>query len=229
MREDCPMSETDEDVARRERLRALGVFQSVRATFDARDVPEQPVALLARWLDEAIDACVREPHAMSVATVDEDGRPASRMLILKGLADGQMQFASNRSSRKGRELDAAPWAAITVYWSEQGRQVRARGRVLDLGPEAGAADVCARPADSRAAALASPQSEVLDRPEDVDAAFAEARERIERDPRLVAADWALYSLVPDELEFWQADPERRHVRLRYLLDGDGWRRELLWP
>lgn len=223
------MSETDEDVARRERLRALKVFESLRATWDARDVPEHPVVLLAQWLDEAIDAGVREPHAMSVATVDAQCRPSSRMLILKGLSDGQIQFASNRLSRKGLELGIVPWAAITVYWSEQGRQVRARGHVVDLGYEAGAADFAARPPDARAATLASPQSSVLERPEDVDAAFAAARACLEQDPETVARDWAQYTFVPDEMEFWQADPERRHVRLQYKLSDEIWNRAMLWP
>lgn len=224
------MGETPEDVARRERLRALQVFESTRATFDARDVPEHPVALLGRWLDEAIDAGVREPHAMSVATVDAQCRPTSRMLILRGLADDQVQFASNRQSRKGLELSLVPWAAITIYWSEQSRQVRARGHVYDRGIEAGEADFAARPADARAAALASPQSSVLDRVEDVDEAFAAARACLEDDPGMVAREWASYSFVPDEMEFWQADPERRHVRLNYRLEEEaGWVREMLWP
>jgi pyridoxamine 5'-phosphate oxidase len=207
----------------------LRVFDGPLPPFDTDSAPEQPAELFLRWLLEAVDAEVREPHAMTLSTVDRDGRPSSRVLILKGLADGQWQFATSRTSRKGQELEHTPWAAASFYWPQLGRQVRLRGRVLDAGPEEAARDFLARPQDSRAESLVGHQSEVLDDPADLDAAIARARKRVVADPERVPEHWALYRLAPDEVEFWQADAARRHVRLRYLLSNARWRRQLLWP
>jgi len=181
--------------ALRARLRALPVFDVDLPPFDPAGAPERPEELFAMWLLEAIDAGVHEPHAMDLGTVDADGRPSGRTLILKGIADGGWEFATDRTSRKGHELADRPWAAMTFHWREQGRQVRVRGRVLDAGAEAAARDHRARP-------TADPAEPV---PE----------------------DWVVYRLLPDEVEFWQADRGRDHVRLHYRLDGGAWRRDRL--
>ena len=217
----------DEEI--REQLRALRVFDSDRPTFDLEAVPDHPAELFLQWLTEAIEAEVHAPHAMTLATVDEDGRPTTRVLLLKGLDDGRWQFASSRTSRKGREIAARPWGAATFYWREQSRQVRLRGRILDGGAEAAAGDFLGRPVDARVEALGGRQSEVLDDPDQLVAAAEAARRDIEADPELVPEHWALYHLVPDEVEFWQGDASRRHVRLRYLLVHDAWTRDVLWP
>lgn len=213
----------------RSRLRELQVFEGGLAQFDVSDAPAHPAELFLRWLAEAIDADVREPHAMTLSTVDRDGRPSSRVLILKGLSDGRWEFATSRRSRKGEELSAHGWAALSFYWSEFGRQVRIRGRVLDAGPERGALDFLARSGGARAEALAGTQSAVLSDPADLDAALREAGELVERDPHIVDEDWVLYGLAADEVEFWQAHPERRHIRLRYRLRAGAWLQERLWP
>jgi len=197
--------------------------------FDVSKVPAHPAELFLEWIEAAILAGVREPHAMTLSTVDEHGRPSSRVLILKGLGDGRWEFASSRLSRKGGELQQSPWAALSFYWSEQGRQVRVRGQVLPAGPQRSAADFLARSPAARAEALAGTQSEVLDDPQDLAAALDGAAARLQREPETVSEDWTLYGLAADEVEFWQADRERRHVRLRYLLRNGVWTRERLWP
>jgi pyridoxamine 5'-phosphate oxidase len=217
----------DEEI--REQLRGLKVFDVERPAFDLEAVPEHPAELFLRWLTEAIDAGVQAPHAMTLGTVDEDGRPSTRVLLLKGLDDGRWQFASSRTSRKGREIAATPWGAATFYWREQSRQIRLRGRILDGGAEAAARDFLDRPVDARVEALAGRQSEPLDDPGDLVAAAEAARRQVEADPELVPEHWALYHLVPDEVEFWQGDRTRRHVRLRYRFAGGVWTRETLWP
>lgn len=179
----------------RDRLRALPVFAGELPAFDPADAPAHPAELFAAWLLEAIDAGLREPHAMTLSTVDADGRPSARVLILKAVDDGRWQFASSRTSRKGEELAGSPWVAMTFWWSELGRQVRLRGKVLDAGPEAGLRDFLARPAGSQDPALAD--------------------------------SWALYHLIPDEIEFFQGDADRDHVRLRYLLVAGAWKRDVL--
>jgi pyridoxamine 5'-phosphate oxidase len=211
------------------RLRELKVFEGRLAQFDSSSAPAHPAELFLQWLEEAIEAGVREPHAMTLSTVDADARPSSRVLILKGLSDGRWEFASSRLSRKGRELEGNGWAALSFYWSEQGRQVRVRGRVLPAGPDRSAADFLARSAGARAEALAGIQSEVLSSRVDLEEALSEATQLIERRPQTVAEEWSLYGLAADEVEFWQAHPERRHIRVRYQLRAGAWSREQLWP
>ena len=213
----------------RARLRDLEVFEGKLAHFDVSEAPAHPAELFRRWLEEAIEAGVREPHAMTLSTVDHEGRPSSRVLILKGLGDGRWEFATSRSSRKGRELEGNGWGALGFYWSEQGRQVRVRGRVLAAGTDRSTADFLARSRGARAEALAGTQSEVLSDPADLEEALREAGELVEREPGVVAEEWTVYGLAADEVEFWQAHPERRHVRLRYLLREGVWIREQLWP
>lgn len=213
----------------RARLRELPVFEGELPVFEVSGAPSHPAELFLRWLEEAIERGVREPHAMTLGTVDGEGRPSSRVLILKGLGDGRWEFAASSASRKGRELAGSGWAALGFYWSELGRQVRVRGRVLAAGTDRSAADFLARSEGARREALAGTQSEVLKDPADLEAALREADALIEQNPRVVAEEWTLYGLAADEVEFWQADAERRHTRLRYLLREGAWLREQLWP
>lgn len=166
---------------------------------------------------------------MVLSTVDGDGRPSSRVLLLKDVSDGRWEFATSRSSRKGRELERSPWAAINFHWPGTGRQVRLRGRVLDAGPEAAARDYLARPQTSRAASWIGRQSEELVDRAELDSVARQAEERVAADPDSVPEDWAVYQLIADEVEFWQADRDRRHLRLSFRLSGGRWRRQLLWP
>ena len=213
----------------RVRLQALRVFDVELPAFDTDRTPEDPAELFRDWLLEAIEAGVREPHAMTLSTVNDDARPSSRALILKGLANGRWQFATSRNSRKGHELASTPWAAANFYWSEVGRQVRLRGGVLQGTTAEAARDFLARGNDSRAESLVGNQSAVLIDRTGLDAALEEARARVTADPQLVPEHWAPYHLIADAVEFWQADHARRHVRLRYELIGQRWSRELLWP
>jgi pyridoxamine 5'-phosphate oxidase len=220
---------TDDDADLRLKLRALRVFDVDIPAFDTEHAPDDPVVLFREWLVGAIDAGVRDPHAMTLSTIDEDGHPNSRVLLLKGLSGGRWQFATSRNSRKGHELASTPWAAANFYWREIGRQVRASGRVLSGTPEESARDFLARGTDSRAESLIGNQSSVLADPAELDGALDDARARVAEDPSLVPEHWTLYHLIPDEVEFWQADRARRHVRLRYKLRDQRWARELLWP
>ncbi len=222
------MTSADPD-ALQGRLRGLAVFPDEMPAFDTDVAPEHPAELFLSWLAAAIDDGVRGPHAMTLSTVDADARPSSRVLILKGVDDGRWQFATSRGSRKGAELRANPWAAAVFHWPELGRQVRLRGRVLDAGPEAAARDFLARPPGSRAESMSGNQSRTLDRPDDLDAAFDDAQARLEAEPGLVPDHWVLYQLVPDEVEFWQGDRDRRHIRLLYELEDSRWARRRLWP
>ncbi|GAC1440637.1 MAG: pyridoxal 5'-phosphate synthase [Solirubrobacteraceae bacterium] len=211
------------------RLRALRVFDDKLPAFAPERAPEQPGDLFREWLLEAIECGVRAPHAMTLSTVDGDGHPDARVLILRGTLGDRWEFASSRASRKGRELAAAPWAALTFHWPERGRQVRVRGRVDDAGPAAAGRDFLARGPGSRAESLPGRQSAELSNRGELRAAFARARELVDADPSLVPEHWALFRLEADEVEFWQADRERQHVRLQYARAAAHWRKTLLWP
>ena len=214
----------------RDLLRGLPVFAGELPDFHPDQAPGDPVDLFADWLAAAIAAQVPEPHVMSLATVAVDGRPSSRMLILKDVEPaGRWYFASTSTSRKGRELAERPYAALGFYWPQMGRQIRIGGRVEPAGRERSQADFLARPPASRMEGLVGRQSEVLADPAELAAALIAARAEVEADPQRVAPAWTLYGLRADEVEFWQGDKDRRHIRLRYQREGQEWSRRRLWP
>ena len=211
-------------------LRSQQVFPAGMPEFDPAAAPDDPVTLFMDWLEAAIGDAVPAPHAMTLATADEQGRPSSRVLICKDVdGDGRWYFASGAASGKGRDLAVNPHAAVSFWWPQQGRQIRIRGQALPAGRQASAADFLARPAASRAEALIGRQSEPLDNLAELDRAFRQAQARVTADPGLIAPAWTLYALTAEEAEFWQGDPQRRHVRLRYRRAGSAWTRQLLWP
>ncbi|WP_405607723.1 pyridoxal 5'-phosphate synthase [Streptomyces sp. NBC_01511] len=229
----------------RELLRGLEVFAGTLPDFDPAAVPAEPVALFVSWLSEALAAGVREPHAMTLSTVDEAGEPQARVLILKNVDASGWQFAAHGGSPKGRQVAARPSAALTFYWPLQGRQIRVRGAVAAESAERSAADFLARSPRARAEALLGRQSRHLADPAERDLAMAASLERVDRQPDLVAEEWRLYTLVPTDVEFWQGDKGRSHTRLRYERTESGsgvgsvadaapashprWRKRLLWP
>jgi pyridoxamine 5'-phosphate oxidase len=210
-------------------LRGLAVFAGDLPEFDTGAAPGDPVALFTEWLRLAIRQGIPEPHVMTLSTVDAMGNPSSRALILKDVDESGWQFASTSAGRKGCELAGRPYAALNFYWQPLGRQVRVRGPVRSLGPEAGACDFLARSAGARAESLAGRQSEPLGHTDQIETAAREARERLTAQPDLVSPDWTLYTVQPDEVEFWQADKQRRHRRLHYTRRDGGWAKGLLWP
>ena len=148
----------------RDLLRGLPVFDRPLPAFDTELVPSEPSALFLSWLHAAIDAGVSEPHAMTLSTVDAEGRPDARVLILKDIDADGWQFATATTSAKGTQLAARPHAALSFHWREQGRQVRVRGAVTAADPGVSAADFLAKPDGSRIAGLVGRQSAVLEDP-----------------------------------------------------------------
>ena len=213
----------------RDLLRGLPVFDRPLPAFDTEAVPAEPSDLFLSWLHEAIDAGVCEPHAMTLSTVDGAGRPDARVLILKDVSAAGWQFATATTSAKGTQLTASAHAALSFHWREQGRQVRVRGEVAAAHPSVSAADFLAKPDGSRIAGLVGRQSAVLEDPRKLALEIEAARQRLADDPLAVAPDHAVYELTPAEVEFWQGDRQRQHVRLRYRRSGGGWVTERLWP
>lgn len=214
---------------RRSLLRSLPVFAVDLPEFHADHAPDDPAGLFLTWLTAAIDAGVREPHAMTLSTTDLNGQPDARVLILKDLDAHGWWFASSSVSPKGRQLTQCPAAALTFHWPDMGRQVRVRGSVEVAARERCAADFRNRGVGARAIALACRESETLQDAAECTAAVSAARKQLEEDATLVSPTWTLYAVVPKEIEFWQADTDRQHVRLQYLRDSGQWTHGLLWP
>ncbi|MFC7306270.1 pyridoxal 5'-phosphate synthase [Streptomyces monticola] len=214
-------------------LRSQRVWDIELPAFDPLTAPPAPTALFHQWFAEAVAAGQAEPHTMQLATVDEDGGPDVRTLMLHGAAGDSWQFASHATSRKGRQLAARPRAALHFYWPACGRQIRIRGRVTAEPPAAARDDLHARSTGALAAALVGHQSEPLVSQEELAHASAAAWKRAQAEPDADVPSWTLYTLAADEAEFFQGDERRRHVRLAYRREpgapGDGWVTQLLWP
>jgi pyridoxamine 5'-phosphate oxidase len=213
----------------RDLLRTLRVFDRPLPGFDTSTVPDEPVSLFASWLGEAVEAKVVEPHVMTLSTVDPQGRPDARVVILRNVSPEGWQFTASATGAKGAQLAANPQAALSFYWREQGRQVRVRGRVAAAAQTTSAADFLGQSEGSRIADLVGQQSTVLEDPAELARGMEAARQRLAADPRLLAHDYTVYVLTPAEVEFWQGDHQRQHIRLRYRRTGAGWVTERLWP
>ncbi|WP_406183339.1 pyridoxal 5'-phosphate synthase [Streptomyces sp. NBC_01006] len=212
-------------------LHSLRVWDGPLPGFDPDAAPAEPLALFREWFLHAAAAGQPEPHTMSLATVDADGRPDVRTLMLHD-ADGHgWHFASHATSAKGRQLAGHPDAALGFYWPAVARQVRIRGRVTARGPQESRADLAVRSRGALAAALTGRQSEVLDSVDELRRVSEAAWERAGSEPDAPAPTWTRYVLDPTEVEFFQGDPARRHIRLRYRRSpgATAWTRELLWP
>ncbi|MFH8452548.1 pyridoxal 5'-phosphate synthase [Streptomyces fungicidicus] len=215
-----------------ELLRSLRVWDPETTdlpAFDPAAAPAEPLPLFTRWFAEAAAAGQAEPHTMSLATADPDGLPDVRIVTLHGADDDGWSFATHAHSRKGGHLAARPYAALAFYWPVLGRQVRVRGPVRTAPAEEAQADLHARSTGALAAALTGRQSGPLGSPEELARASEAAWERARREPDAPAPSWTLYRLRADEVEFFQGEARRRHVRLRYRRSGADWVRESLWP
>jgi len=189
-----------------------------------------PFAQFRRWLEEAVAAQLYEPLAMTLTTCALDGKPAARMVLLRGFDERGFVFYSNRTSRKGRELAAHPDAALVLYWAELHRQIRIEGKTECATDAESNAYFQSRPRGHQLSAWASSQSAIIP-----DRAFLE-REMAELTARYDGKEvprpphWGGYRVVPATIEFWQGRPNRLHDRLLYSRREDGiWRRERLSP
>ncbi|MEO5665999.1 MAG: pyridoxamine 5'-phosphate oxidase [Nocardioides sp.] len=196
---------------------------------DVPDLAADPFLMFQRWLGEALDAGLHEPNAMVLSTVDGDGRPSSRMVLLKGLDERGFVLFTNQSSRKADELAANPRCALLFPWHPLERQVRIEGTASVLEREAVEAYHRSRPRPAQLGAWASLQSRPVASRAELNAAYDAMVERFEGHDVPAPDHWGGYRIEPETVEFWQGRPGRMHDRLVYERDGAGWRIQRLAP
>lgn len=200
-----------------------------RASLSEEDVHPDPIEQFSKWFGEAIAAQVPEANAMSVSTVGANGRPSSRILLIKDFDQRGFTFFTNYESRKGNELLDNQYAALLFYWIELERQVRIEGRVERISAAENDAYFQSRPLKSRLGAIASSQSRPIDSRATLENRLAQVEQQYGEHP-VRPAHWGGYRLVPDYLEFWQGRPSRFHDRIAYTRQPDGnWQRQRLQP
>jgi pyridoxamine 5'-phosphate oxidase len=189
-----------------------------------------PLDLFRTWLGEAERSEPSHPNACSLATIGADGRPSVRIVLLRGLDPRGFSFFTNFGSRKGRDLSATPWAAMTFHWKTLSKQVRIEGAVEKVEGADADAYWGTRPRASQIAAWASAQSETLPDRSTLDEAVARTTARFEGGPVPRPPFWGGYRLRPDRIEFWQEGASRLHTRWEYeRRAGDVWVSRSLWP
>ncbi len=205
-------------------------MEYTRGVLDEESAGGDPIALFQRWLKDAIDNEPMDVTAMTLATSSPDGRPASRIVLLRGVDEGGFVFFTSYESRKAEELAANPNASLTFFWPTLQRQVRVEGHVTKTTRQESETYFATRPRGSQIGAWASLQSQVLPNRDQLEAQVAELEQRFKGGDVPCPPNWGGYLVTPKVIEFWQGRESRLHDRLRFTQQpGDVWLIERLSP
>lgn len=194
------------------------------------DLETDPMAQFAKWFEQALAANLVEPNAMTLATADREGRPSARIVLLKGIDERGFTFFTNYESRKGRELNENPNAALVLFWAELERQVCIAGTTSKISREESAKYFNSRPKGGRLAAWVSSQSEAVADRSVLESRLNEMLAKYPGEEVPLPPYWGGFSLAPNRIEFWQGRPNRLHDRFQYLKQSDNrWQIERLSP
>ncbi len=208
-------------------------LNSVRRDFSGKDLelnntPIEPVQLFETWFEEAVEAQVLDPNAMNIATVDSNGQPSLRVVLLKNIDQNGLSFFSDYDSKKGKDIAINNQVAINFFWVELTRQVRVLGKVEKLSREESVAYFNSRPIESRISAIVSDQSTETSK-EALQSKRKEIEEKYKNQDPSCPENWGGYLIRPHYFEFWQGKPSRFHDRLAFTKNGDSWTKKILAP
>jgi len=199
-------------------------------TLEITDVLANPIQQFNEWFQEALDSQIKEANAMTIATVDAQGKPAARIVLLKGFDENGFIFYTNYDSRKGQELAANPNIAVVFLWKDLERQIRIEGVAEKLAPAVSLNYFQSRPKGSQIGAWASPQSQVIPDRSILEQNVLDLKEKYKNADNLpIPSHWGGYQIKPTLIEFWQGRSSRLHDRLCYTLEGKTWKIERLAP
>lgn len=200
------------------------------ATLDISTVDANPIRQFEKWFGEVLNSEVMEPNAMHLATVNEQGRPSGRVVLLKGLEQSHFIFYTNYQSKKGQELEKNPACALTFFWPELERQVRVEGMVSRVDPALSDEYFQSRPLASQIGAWASPQSSIIANRSILEQRFSDIQKKFEGETVLPRPrQWGGYKVEPFQIEFWQGGPGRMHDRIQYVKVDTVWKVYRLAP
>lgn len=197
--------------------------------FGEKDVADDPVVQFRTWFNEAVDARVNEPNAMTLATVGKDNRPSARIVLLKGFSDKGFTFFTNYNSHKGEQIRANPNVALVFCWLELQRQVRIEGVISKLSEKESDEYFYSRPLGSQIGAIVSPQSSIISSRQVLEQEYETLEKNMERTQIQRPENWGGYVVKPNLIEFWQGRTSRLHDRLEFKLNEDTWVRNRLAP
>jgi pyridoxamine 5'-phosphate oxidase len=196
---------------------------------DEKMVNKNPILQFDFWMKEALDADVPEPHAMNVSTVCKEGKPSSRIVLLRDFSENGFVFYTNYNSKKGSDISENNFAAINFFWPQLERQIRMEGKLQKVDSRISDEYFASRPYDSQLGAWASNQSEVLRNREELEEKFSALEKKFAGINVPRPEHWGGYILKPESLEFWQGRPSRIHDRIKYSLVNSEWKIERLSP
>ena len=201
-----------------------------RAGLSEAEINSDAIEQFKTWFEQARNADLIEPNAMTIATATPEGKPTARIVLLKGVSDRGFVFYTNYESQKGQQLIANPYAALVFLWDKLERQVRIEGEVEKLSTSESAEYFHSRPKASQLGAIASDQSRVIPNREILEQRLSELQEKYAEKTVPLPEHWGGFRVIPNRIEFWQGRPSRLHDRLVYDLQGDGsWQINRLSP